>query len=191
MDPLQGGLHKHDEQPPSGREGGDGPLQVAWKSFSVREEKGSGGRCFSREEAGQGWCSQHGCLQTHREASMPHDAHQQLLSAKPTQQHPSQALGSADVDFSFPREGRELPRKRWFFVACLQGAQVVGSSFSVTSPSLHLTTVLPKARCPRIRLPAHLWLSPSLSRYLLRLCLTRRDTLLLPPHVCIPPGKPL
>lgn len=106
--------------PPAGRVGID-PCKVAWKSFSVREEKGSGGCCFSQEEAGQGWCSQRWCLQTHREASMPHDAHQQLLSAKPTQHRPSQALGSADVDFNFPREGRELPRQRCFLLHVCKG----------------------------------------------------------------------
>ena len=81
-----------------------------------------------------------------------HDAHQQPLTAKP---FPSPGLSQHGPSLAcHPTEGKELPRRRRFFVARLQGVQAVGSSFSITSPSLRLAAVLPKAPCPRVRLPA-------------------------------------
>lgn len=171
------------------------------EEFSVREEKGSSGLCFSQEEAGQGWCSQCRCLHTHREASVSLvkvcveeptrscmcDAHQPW-TAKPIQHHPSQAWAQPTWTFLgwLPHRGERAPMEKDLFY-CMFARGI--SKLLLKRP--------PPGRCaaqstiPRVRLPACLWPSPWLPCYLLPLRLTRRDTRLLPPRVCIRPGKPL
>lgn len=65
-----------------------------------------------------------------------------MLSSKPTQYHPSQALRWTFTGLS-PHKGKRAPMQNIFYVARLQGAQAVGS------PDLRLATVLPKASSPR------------------------------------------
>lgn len=113
-----------------------------------------------------------------------HDAHQPR-TAKPIQHHHSQAQPTWTFLGWLPHGRERAPMEKDLFYCMF--ARSIGKLLLKRPPPGRCAA---QSTIPRGRLPACLWPSPWLPRYLLRLCLTRRDTRLLPPCIHIPPGKP-
>lgn len=162
-----------------------------------RPRAGSGGRCFSEEEAGWGWSSQPWCHTPTRELRVPAEGvhrgpHKCCAGMIPPDRRspavlPSRSLGLPDPDPCWPvtaRRGQTLLCPSTLSQSTAGGSGG-GSSFSMPSPA---SPSPPKAPSPGSGYPCGcLRLSPRLPR---SLPICGRDTRLLPPGICVPPGSP-